>query len=224
MELDKFVYSVSHDLRAPLLSMKGVVDITWEESSDAMIVENMKMLSGSINRLDNFIGEILEFSRNARTDVKKDVIDFRELIAGIMPELQALNSASNPVKIQTEVKGKGILCSDRSRVGVILHNLAVNAIQYHDTGAANPYVKIQVSVNDKEALIEVEDNGIGIREEYHARIFDMFSRFSENSIGAGLGLYNVKEALDKLNGHITVASAPDKGTKMSLRIPNLFYQ
>jgi|GEM_PF-842539 len=224
MELDKFVYSVSHDLRAPLLSMKGVVDITTEESADTFTVENMKMLSGSINRLDSFIGEILEFSRNTRTEVKRDIIDLRKLTDDVISGLDAANNGAIPVKIRTDISGRRTFCNDRERISLVLHNLVLNSIQYRNTASPAPFVKIQVVVNDKEAQVEVEDNGIGIREEHHAAVFEMFTRISEISEGPGLGLYNVKEAMDKLKGTISISSAPGVGTKISLRIPNMFYQ
>jgi PAS domain S-box-containing protein len=224
MELDKFVYSVSHDLRAPLLSMQGVIDITAEETTEEGTGEYMKMLEGSVKRLDILIGDILEYSKNARTDVKADNIDFEVLLKEITANLKYMNDADNRVKINIDIKNESILVSDKRRISAILNNLISNAVRYHNPQTGNPYVNITVHSMAKETVIEVADNGIGIKEDFHQKIFEMFYRVSESSIGSGLGLYIVKEAVGKLQGTVNVESKPGQGTKFTLIIPNLLYQ
>jgi PAS domain S-box-containing protein len=224
MELDKFVYSVSHDLRAPLLSMQGVIEITAEETTEEATGEYMKMLQGSVRRLDILIGDILEYSRNARTEVKIDTIDFEKLLGEITLNLKYANDADNRVKINIDVKSDEVFVSDKHRISAILNNLISNAVRYNNPGAENPYVNVMIHTMPKETLIEVSDNGIGIKEEFHQRVFEMFYRGSESSIGSGLGLYIVKESIIKLQGTINVESKPGEGTKFSLVIQNLLYQ
>lgn len=223
-ELDSFVYSVSHDLRAPLLSMQGIVDLTEDITTEEMTSEHMKMLRTSISRLDGFIGDILKYSRNARLEVKVDNVDFKKLIEEIQPDLQYMNGAANQVEIITEVKQSGMFYSDKSRLTILLNNLISNAIRYYNPEVQKPYVKITAEINEKTACILVEDNGIGISPEFQGKIFDMFYRISENSSGSGLGLYIVKETILKMNGHIQVESQHGTGTTFTFTIPNLFYQ
>jgi len=223
-ELDKFVYSVSHDLRAPLLSMQGLVDITEEETIEELTRENMLMLRGSIRRLDTFIADILNYSRNARMEIKNVTIDFTEVLNHITNDLQYMNQSSKKVDITTSVNQNSTFCSDNGRLCIVLNNLISNAIRYHNPKADNPFVRIMVNSNEKNATIEIEDNGIGIPEQFHQKVFDMFYRVSENSTGSGLGLYIVKETLSKLKGEIMVDSQPGRGTKFTLTIPNIFYQ
>ena len=106
----------------------------------------------------------------------------------------------------------------------MLNNLISNAIRYHNPERENPFVRINANINESGAKIEVEDNGIGISQEYHEKVFEMFYRVSESSNGSGLGLYIVKEAVNKLNGDITVKSTPGVGSKFTLHIPNIFFE
>jgi signal transduction histidine kinase len=220
-ELDKFVYSVSHDLRAPLLSMQGVVDITCEETTEELTATHMKMLSGSINRLDHFIGEILTYSRNARSEINSMAIDFRHVINDVINDLQHMGGETKHINISVDIDQNGNFATDHSRFRVIMNNLISNAIRYRNPDAEKPYVKIRGHANGDTSMIEVEDNGIGIPKECQPKIYDMFYRVSENSNGSGLGLYIVKETVEKLRGEICFESDPGSGTKFTLTLPNL---
>jgi PAS domain S-box-containing protein len=223
-ELDRFVYSASHDLRAPLLSMQGIVDLTEDITTEELTGEHMRMLRGSIRKLDGFIAEILNYSRNSRMEVKADKVDFDKMLNEIAGNLQYMNGASKQVEISFEIKEKGTFYSDKARISVLLNNLISNSIRYYNPDASRPYVKITVATDEKSAEIRVEDNGIGINEEYHQKVFEMFYRVSESSSGSGLGLYIVKETIDKMKGDIAIDSHAGKGTTFRIAIPNLFYQ
>jgi signal transduction histidine kinase len=221
MELDKFVYSVSHDLRAPLLSMLGIVQISEEEAADGFIKDNLGFLKDSIHKLDGFIKDILEYSRNSRTDVQKQEIDFKEMLMDITNNLKYMGTNdARQVDIKYEINNQQLFLSDKSRISIVLNNLISNAIRYHDPQTDNPFVDVQIDMSDTETGIIVKDNGIGISKENQEKIFDMFYRVSENSVGSGLGLYIVKEIVEKLNGQIEVESEPGKGTAFSIHIPN----
>lgn len=223
-ELDKFVYSVSHDLRAPLLSMLGLAEMIQEESQEESTLENIDMLKGSIHRLDNFIGEILEYSRNARTELKLEAIDFNSLLKELTADLKHMTSEHKNVQLTVDVQSSGIFYSDKRRVSVIINNLVSNAIRYSNPGTTHPFVKITVVADNESACIKVEDNGLGIKEEHQEKIFDMFYRASELSNGSGLGLYIVKEAVGKLQGDVQLQSELEEGSTFEITIPNQFYQ
>jgi len=223
-ELDNFVYSVSHDLRAPLLSMLGVADITAELTEEEHTREHVTMLKSSIQRLDKLIGEILQYSRNARDEVRHERIDFEKLVAEVTNDIKAKFQIHRTIEIRVDISGDGVLFSDQHRISVVLNNLISNAINYQKSTEAHPYVKIHITTDGNKSTIAVEDNGIGISEEQHAKIFEMFYRGSNESVGSGLGLYVVKETVEKLNGDICVESKPGIGTKFKLHLPNLLYQ
>ena len=223
MELDKFVYSVSHDLRAPLSSMTGVLEIAEEETQEPVVKDNLAYLKGSIQKLDTFISDILDYSRNSRMEIKKEEINFNDVLNDITNNLKYMSAnekSDKKVRINLDITEHSKFRSDRSRLNVVLNNLISNSIRYQDPKEDDPFVNIKVDTSDTEANIIVRDNGIGISKELHEKIFEMFYRISESSVGSGLGLYIVKETVDKLNGSIEVESEPGKGTAFSIHIPN----
>ncbi len=217
-ELDKFVYSVSHDLRAPLASMLGLIDISEDETESTSLLNNFGMLKSSIKKLDSFIEDILNYSRNAREAIKWVEIDFPELVNGIVNDLKHMNR-DRKVNIELDIHNTEPFVSDRHRLGIILSNLIANAIYYHNPQEPNPFVQIKVSTDMEGASITISDNGVGIKKSLQHKVFDMFYRISQNSQGSGLGLYIVKETLQKLDGTIDIDSEPGTGTSFSIHIP-----
>jgi signal transduction histidine kinase len=221
-ELDSFVYSVSHDLRAPLSSMLGVIGLFETVSQDEFTLKNASMLKASIKKLDGFINDILDYSRNSRLELKKEKINFDEMLADISNNLKFMGSGSQrQVAIRTTIKNGMNFYSDKSRLNVVLNNLISNSIRYNDPEAVDPFVEVKVRISDAYADILVKDNGIGIDRKNHDKIYDMFYRISDKSIGSGLGLYIVKETVAKLDGTIQLRSDIGKGTEFNIRIPNL---
>ena len=101
-----------------------------------------------------------------------------------------------------------------------MNNLISNALRYHDKSQDNPYVKIIAKATEAEAQVAVEDNGQGIDEKHLEHIFTLFYRANKTTEGSGIGLYIVKEALEKLGGKISVTSKLSAGTKFTITIPN----
>lgn len=218
-ELDKFVYSVSHDLRAPLSSMLGLVEISEPLIEHPVLQKNMSMVKNSIVKLDGFIHDILDYSRNSRLEVNKQQINFKEMLEDISNNLRFM-SANERVRILTGIKTDVPFYSDKNRISIILNNLISNAIRYHNPNIPDPFVQVNIDISEQSARIEVIDNGIGISEENSEKVFEMFYRVSKKSVGSGLGLYIVKESVDKLNGTIEIASELNKGTQFTICLPN----
>jgi len=219
-ELDRFVYSTSHDLRAPLNSMLGLIEIAKDDTNEDITREHLIMLKRSAKKLDGFICDILDYSRNARMEVAMEEINFKELITDITENLKFIGDNNRAIEFITEISGETSIYSDKNRLITILGNLISNAIRYQNAQIANPYVRIQIQISPAETRIVIEDNGIGMSEEVHSKIFDMFYRVSNESVGSGLGLYIVKEAVNKLSGEIKVQSEIGKGTTFLIKIPN----
>jgi PAS domain S-box-containing protein len=221
-ELDRFVYSVSHDLRAPLCSILGIVEVTEEEIIDEFTRENLSLIKQGVKRLDTFIHDILDYSRNSRTEVKFVPVYFSDMISEITQDIRHMNSNSGKTPtISVSVSEPVIFVSDTSRLKMVLNNLLANAIRYNDPAKETIEVYVNIKVNDAGALIEISDNGIGIPEQFHTKIFEMFFRVSERSVGSGLGLYIVKEAVDKLKGTINLVSKPGAGTIFTVVLPTI---
>jgi PAS domain S-box-containing protein len=224
-ELDRFVYSASHDLRAPLLSLLGLINISSIEAiaEDLPQKERLGMMRRTILKLDNFIKDILHYSRNSRTEVANDEIDFEEMITEIRESLKFMESTTK-CKLEVEINQKGIFLSDKRRIEIVLNNIISNAIKYQGTTTENPFVHISIKADEQGASIAIEDNGIGIAEEDKEKIFEMFYRATKYSTGAGLGMYIAKEIIEKLHGTIAVESELKKGSRFLTIIPNQLKQ
>lgn len=222
-ELDSFVYSVSHDIKAPLRSLLGLLNISMLDKHPRHPVYDkyFKMMEDSVTKLDETLKEILEYSRNSRSEITLGQIDFNTLLSNSMSKMEYMDGYRK-IKIDTLIIGDDkVFFTDEYRLSVVLENLLSNAIKYCDLGKEKPFLHISLVINDLEVEIKFQDNGIGIDRSLMPKIFNMFFRGTERSDGAGLGLYIVKETVDKLNGTITVSSTLGRGTDFKVLIPNL---
>ena len=217
-ELDRFIYSASHDLRAPLMSVKGLVNLAELEPVGDQMREYFKLVHGRIQKLDDFIQDIINYSRNVRTELIWEPINFHELVNACMDNLRYMPKAQRVV-IKKKMDDKEFFVLDKSRTEVILNNLVSNAIKYHDLTKSDLWIEIQATQNQQQISIQVKDNGSGIHPDRQARIFDMFYRATEDSQGSGLGLYIAREAVEKMGGSIFVESKVGYGTTFSINIP-----
>lgn len=221
-ELDRFVYSTSHDLRAPLASLLGLIDIATDdlEPSNELQMEYMGMMKQSVLKLDNFISDILDYSRNARKEFEKDDIVFEDMIQEVLEKHKFMETVSE-FELNIDVNQKAAFSSDKRRISVVLNNLISNAIKYKDESKENSFVIISVQSDKKKATIIIEDNGIGVTEKDKKKIFEMFYRGTKQSKGSGLGLYIVQETIDKLGATMALESEKSIGSKFTITITNL---
>jgi PAS domain S-box-containing protein len=218
-ELDRFVYSASHELRAPLTSILGLISIAQMDESDAAKVKILELMQTSVERLDIFIRDIVNYSGNSRLELVRDKIDFEEVIHGCLEQLRYMPEMEK-VSIFTEVHGDYDFYSDRRRITVALGNLLSNAIKYQRVDQDRPCIHIAVRITPSRADISIKDNGTGIAEEYQDKIFNMFYRATERKSGTGLGLYIVKEVVDRLQGEVRVESSLGKGSTFHMSLPS----
>jgi PAS domain S-box-containing protein len=219
-ELDRFVYSASHDMRAPLSSLLGLIHLSEKTTQLDDLRTYSTMMKERIQVMEGFIREVTDYSRNARLDLTLSKIALGDLVHEVVDHLGY--SKFNPrMKVLVEVSSDLHVVTDPSRVKVILNNLISNAYKYHREDAEAPFIRITANRLDNQVLVNIEDNGRGIGKEHHHRIFDMFYRASENSEGSGLGLYIVKETLEKLGGDISVQSEAGKGSTFTFALPVL---
>ncbi|GHM99831.1 hypothetical protein WSM22_13210 [Cytophagales bacterium WSM2-2] len=218
LELDRFVYSASHDLRAPLSSVLGLIEICQRSGDREEVKQCLDMMKTRVADLDSFIGEIIDYSRNARQEVRIENFNLLELVHEVTEGLKFGTGMEN-IFIDYSIPPALKVTSDRSRLKVVLNNIIGNALKYSNPRHDKPQIVIKASSMGNFLKMEVEDNGIGIGEEHLPKIFNMFYRASERSQGSGLGLYIVKETLDKLNGTILVKSTYGHGSMFSIEIP-----
>jgi signal transduction histidine kinase len=220
-EIDFFVYSVSHNLRAPLASILGLVNVARLEvkAQEFNPTGYLNLIEQSIQKLDNTIKEILHYSRNERTEIVPESIDFPSLVRECLERIQYLPNYSR-IEIITSFSDQIQFRSDIYRLTTILSNLFSNSVVFMDEGKLKNTLYINVFTNSKSVEIEVKDNGIGIHPKHQHHVFKMFYRGTEKSNGAGLGLYIVHETIKKLQGTISFISDYGLQTTFRISIPN----
>jgi PAS domain S-box-containing protein len=218
-QMEKFLYSTSHDLRSPLTSILGLINLLRMESVDEKVLEYILKIESSTMKLDRIIRNIMNFSRATYQRRRSEKIDVEQVANRV---LKAHRGDSNYSRIRFDVVSDPAspFYSDPERVEIILNNIIANAIHFFDENKVRSFVRVNISLQPTEALVEIIDNGIGIGKQHHDQIFTMFYKASLNSSGAGLGLYIVKESLEQLKGTITMESELGFGSVFRIRIPN----
>jgi len=216
-ELDRFVYSASHDLSAPLKSILGIVHIAKLENKNAQLIEHFNYIEKSINKQEKVIRDLIQYSRNNRDIIVKSALDLGHLIDEVISELK-FYPGFDDVKIVVNL-GFTQLRSDEGRLHMILNNLLSNALKYRDRNKNDQHIIITSKAEKENWVLEIQDNGQGIGEEDKSKIFEMFYRANEQSDGSGLGLFIVAEALEKLKGTVEVISKPTEGSTFIIKFP-----
>jgi len=218
-ELDRFIYSSSHDLRAPLSSLLGLIQLTELEHDESLKKDYLKMMRGRIAAMELFIKEIIDYAKNARQETEYELITLNDEIQKIINELKYMEGAST-ISVQcTGLENIKINC-DLMRIRIVLSNLISNAIKYRDKSKKKCELLINAVTNTNSVSIEFKDNGIGIPSSQHEKVFDMFYRAHETSTGSGLGLYLVRETLSNLKGSIKIHSEVGEGSSFIITLPD----
>lgn len=217
-QLDRFVYSASHDLSAPLKSILGLINLVKLEKSNRDFHQHLKYMENSVVKLEVVIEHLTHFSRN-QSPVTKVNLTFKEVVDEVLDDMRYFASANNLKIIKCFNEGD-TLFSDFLRVKIVLSNLISNAIKYRDISKPENFIKIKFRKNGTASIIEVEDNGIGVPEEYREKIFEMFFRGTTKSEGSGLGLFIVKDIVEKLRGEIILSSPSEGPTKFTVILPH----
>lgn len=220
-ELDSFVYKASHDLRAPLTSVLGLASLMQTEQSLEKAKEYAVLQEKSVKKLDTYITDILNISRNSRLEIEATEIHLMSLIEDTFLQLSYLDPGGCINKNIT-INQSSKFYTDYRRLAVIVNNLLANALRYCDPTKAEMYINVNIHINAKKAEIEVEDNGVGIEPMYIDKVFQMFYKANAKSVGSGLGLYIAKETVNKLMGEIYIRSEWGKHTTVTVNIPNMF--
>ncbi len=217
-ELDRFVYSVSHDLSAPLKSILGLVNISKLNSNPEDHKLYFSKIENSVVKLDEFIKEVLDYSRNKRLESTVEQCGLKDLCSEILENLKHMEGYQDIDVDLSDLNLPQIQC-DKVRLKMILNNLLTNSIKYQKhVPEHRPFIRISSRKNANAVVIEIEDNGEGMKPEVQEKIFNMFYRGHEKSKGSGLGLYIAREAAEKINGTIAVKSEYGVGTTFTLEL------
>ncbi len=218
--LDNFVYHASHDLRAPLRSMQGLITLLQNETNDAERNRFVGLIEGSVKRLDAFLVNLLSISRSRSSTPRPLLkINFMVEVEQSISSFFHLEDHKN-LEISTRISQPCSFVSDLTQIRVILNNIISNAFKYRRYGVRKSRIKVEVRISKKQANIKISDNGIGLAEEHIPRVFDMFYRATDRSEGSGLGLFIVHETVERLKGNISINSRPNRGTALTVTLPN----
>ena len=219
-EMNQFVYSLSHELRGPLMSISGVSKLAKMELKDPDALEYFDMIDSATDKLDDFIFKMLDFYRSTKIDNKIDKINFKEIVN---QQLVAYNEKFNieHIRIDIHINQEHSFYSDDSKIRVILNNLFSNSVQFQKGDQGENKISLNIDVSEASAVITLIDNGIGIEEKHHPDVFNLFSRATQKNVGTGLGLYMVKEAVEQMGGKIDLESVFGEGTTFKVTLPSM---
>ncbi len=226
-ELKSFVYTVSHDLRTPLISLEGFADILAEEYGDELGEEGkhyLERIHANVDKIDSFLDDLLKLSRIGRKEPPKEELDLKETAQEVTEDLRSkLEEKGIKVEIEDNLP---TFYFERKRMYQIFSNFISNACKYMGD-QENPQIEVGGKDKDGKWTIWVEDNGIGIEEDQKEKIFEVFQR--ENRVeeeGTGVGLAITKRIVETHDGKIWVESEKGEGStfyiefpKASVRIP-----
>jgi len=222
LQLDQVIFKTTHDLKAPLLSALGLVSLAEQANVDEKD-EYIALIKKSLLKLNLFIDEMTHFLRHDKLALQRQFIDLKQLLT---EEIETLQNQfhTHPVATSVSLTGTVDFYSDLVRVRTIVTNILSNAMKYCDVRKTSSFVKIDAVVTRDFCDICVIDNGIGIEPEGKNKIFDLFFRATDQSQGTGIGLFIVKDTIQRVNGTIEVDSVYGEGTTFRIRIPNQLHQ
>ena len=218
-ELDTFIYRASHDLRGPVASLMGLFNVVQTEfKQDKHALEYFEHYHKSVLRLNKILHNLIDLTKIKEKEIRASEVDLNDMISESLASISHSKHFENiHFKIKNDVDFK--LKSDANSIRTILFHLLENAVSFMQYDNPQPFVKLEMKHESNFLIIEVTDNGQGIKKELQSEVFNMFYRANERSSGSGLGLYIVRYAVEKLNGTIQLKSKEMSGTKISVYIP-----
>jgi signal transduction histidine kinase/ligand-binding sensor domain-containing protein len=216
-ELDAFLYSASHDLVSPLKSILGLVNLAKRENIDPNIEYYFDHIEISVKKLEAIIHMLMQHSFNTKAELKYELVDLKTIIDETLLEVKFLPDADK-ISFQCDFQQVRVK-TDIHRLKIILSNLFSNAVKYHDSSKPSNVVDLRYSNGGSNWTLEIHDNGIGIEKARIPKVFDLFYRATESAKGSGLGLYIVKDTMERLGGRIDVDSEIGRWTKFTISMP-----
>ena len=213
--VNNFVYNVTHDLRSPITSLTGLISVLEKEKDITQIPNYTGMMRESLVLQDNYIQDVL---RSIKEDDSKDErCNLKEIVNDVISQ-NSFFAGGKPVTFFNELEVWD-LRANVTELKVIFNNLISNAVKYADFSKPEQWIKVKSYKANERCVIEIEDNGLGIKPEQKSSIFNKYFKSGTNKKSMGLGLYFAKQAIEDMNGTITVKSLTGKGTSFIVALP-----
>jgi signal transduction histidine kinase len=218
--ISQFITSCSHSMRGPLKSIVGVVHLLRNTEANPPSGMLLDMIGKNTDKMENMLDEMEHFLENAKREIQTETINSLEALESIL-EQQSETANAAGVVCTTSIQYDAPCYADRSRISMILSNLVQNSINFRDESKDAPAINVKIHSDTRYTILSITDNGIGIEEEFHSQIFQLFFRASAKSNGAGIGLYVVSQAVEKMKGTIRLQSSAGVGSTFIVTIPNI---
>jgi len=215
IQLDAFVYKASHDIKGPLKSVIGLTQTGMKIIKDPTSMEFFEHINKSVMKLDRLVSDLLKLTKAKQAEVNKTEVSILNVTQECLSSFQNLKEYKD-MTFNIDIDPKLQYYTDEKIFYSIVQNFIENGIKYKDDKKPKPYLKIKAAMVNGKLVMKFEDNGLGIAEEHHLKIFDMFYKIDPSSNGTGLGLHIVKLNIEKLNGKIGVESSVGKGTTFTI--------
>lgn len=216
-ELHRFVYSISNDLRGPLASILGLVDILKTEELPRSVSAPVELIEQSVNRVDHYVRNVLEYYQHSKSDNLNSEISLQHLFKELFLELKTMEP---DMEFGLSVKADENFHGDAFRIKVLFSHLLANAIHFRSATQKKPFIKVQVRVDRDFVYVVFFDNGLGLLQDHMDTLFKIFFRNSNSQSrpGRGVGLFIVKEILETLSGQIALRKPSDNETGMEFEV------
>ena len=219
-ELERFSYTISHDVRAPLRAMRQYSHLLLQEHANQLDQQARGFLQRIIDsgeRLEGLIAAVLGYSRSLRVPVEMEPINLEKLLKDIIEDFPMLHPDRAHIRVQSPLL---LVSGHQSLLSQCLSNLLSNAVKFVAPNRI-PEVRLWTEARGEKVRLVVEDNGIGIPAEHHEHIFGIFERVpgDKEYEGTGIGLAIVRKALERMGGTVGLESAPGQGSKFWIELP-----
>lgn len=219
-ELDTFLYRSSHDLRAPLTTILGIVDAIKSEKDPTKVDGFIGLIENRVHQADKVIKDIITLRKGQKVGLIIEEVNLKKMIESVFETLTSPATKKITLQINSD---QDLITTDPEKLETALSNILSNAIKYHNPDQSEPTIKVAIEKSTQvgEVVVTILDNGTGIDEKHLPKVFDMFYRANKNSKGSGLGLYLTKDAIEQIEGKIKVSSEKGIGTRFTLWLKNL---
>lgn len=218
LELDNFIYKSSHDIRGPLATLMGVCNVALIDVKEEKAREYLAMLSETARGLNDILSRLKTVSDINSLNLKVERIDFEKIIANCVAQVKNIEGIDD-VNLNCNVEDNLEYRGDPVLMDLIIFNMIQNAVKFQD-GEKNEPVEIDIAYDDNRLVMHFIDNGIGIQPKDEENIFEMFSKSAEKHQSIGLGLYLVKQCVQKLGGEIMLVNDKENQTHFRVALPS----
>ena len=219
-ELEQFAYSISHDLKSPLVTVNSFVGLLardLEAGDDESVAKDMQHIESAVSKMGRSIDDLLELSRIGRAASKPQEFSLNQLVDEVVGILQgSITDSAVEIDIATDVPA---VLADKQQIREVMQNLLENSIKFCKD-IDDPKISIDAEIEDNWVRCWVKDNGIGIDPRYHNKVFGLFDRLDPNIDGTGVGLALVKRIIEIHDGKVWIESEGiGQGTKVVFTLP-----